>query len=314
MRILHTLRPYINWLAAIYLILSCFLLLGVWMNDVLLSLHLSVEAWENFIVYSWSLCSVLIVLSLLLSDILIHKSLSRDIKNYRKAITTLKAELYEKKEGDKSETPAKEKSFLPQHLAKEIDDLATIQIELQEASHLLHACIDYAYLEVIKKAGDAMVKCLQEGGKIISCGNGGSHCDAMHLAEELTGKFKEERPALAAIAISDPTYMSCVANDFGYEHVFSRFVEGVGTPHKDLLFAISTSGNSPNIVRAMQKAKEKHMQVILLTGKTGGKAQEYADVSIQIPYEGYANRIQEMHIKIIHILIQLIEQSLSTKI
>ena len=144
------------------------------------------------------------------------------------------------------------------------------------------------------------------GHKIISCGNGGSMSDAMHFAEELTGRFRDDRPSMSAIAISDPTHITCAANDYGFDYIFSRYLEGVGQAG-DVLLAISTSGNSPNIIKAAEVAKQKGIKVIALTGKTGGKLAELVDVEFRIDHLGYSDRIQEMHIKIIHNLIQYIE-------
>ena len=149
------------------------------------------------------------------------------------------------------------------------------------------------------------------GNKVIACGNGGSHCDAMHFAEELTGRYRENRPALPAIAISDPSHLSCVANDFGFNYVFSRYIEGLGQSG-DVLVGISTSGQSQNIYNAMQAAKAKGMSVIALTGKDGGKIAPLADVEVRVPHFGFADRIQEIHIKVIHIFIQLIEQEMAS--
>lgn len=160
----------------------------------------------------------------------------------------------------------------------------------------------------IERAGDAMVSSIASGGKIISCGNGGSMADAMHFAEEVTGRFRDDRKALPAIAISDPTHLSCVANDYGYEHVFSRFVEAIGKDG-DVLLAISTSGNSENVVRAAEAAAEKGMKVIALTGKDGGRLAELADIEIRAPKSTYADRVQEIHIKVIHSLIDHIERN-----
>ena len=161
----------------------------------------------------------------------------------------------------------------------------------------------------IEKAGEILVGALREGKKALSCGNGGSLRDAMHFAEELTGRFRENRRALPAVAIADPSHLTCVANDFGFEYVFSRYVEAHGMKG-DVLLAISTSGNSLNIVKAIQAAREKGMKVIGLTGKDGGKMREMCDVNICIPWNGYSDRIQEIHIKIIHILIEFIENKL----
>lgn len=164
-------------------------------------------------------------------------------------------------------------------------------------------------LQQIEAAAQMMAGSLQKGGKLLSCGNGGSHCDAMHFAEELTGKYREERKPLAAIAISDPSHISCTANDYGYEYVFSRYLRALGRSG-DVLLAISTSGNSPNVLRAAEVAKQSGMAVVALTGKNGGKLAELADVEIRVQHGGYADRIQEIHIKVIHILIMRIEQLL----
>ena len=186
----------------------------------------------------------------------------------------------------------------------------TIFRELKEASRVLEKFLsDDSNLKKIESAADLITASLTNGGKVISCGNGGSHCDAMHFAEELTGRYRDSRKPLAAIAISDPGYISCVANDFGYEQVFSRFIEGLGNPG-DCLLAISTSGNSENIIKAAKAAHGKNMKVIALTGNSGGKLASIANIEIRVPHQGYADRIQEIHIKIIHIIINLIEQQI----
>ena len=161
----------------------------------------------------------------------------------------------------------------------------------------------------IEQAGQMMVEALKTNHKIISCGNGGSMCDAMHFAEELSGRYRDDRKALAAIAISDASHLTCVANDYGFDKIFSRFVEGLGNSG-DILLAISTSGNSANILNAIKAAKEKGMKVIGLTGKTGGEMAAVCDVEIRAPHFAYADRIQEIHIKIIHSLIDFIERGI----
>lgn len=168
---------------------------------------------------------------------------------------------------------------------------------------------DTSKLEAISQAGKYMITAINNGNKIISCGNGGSMSDAMHFAEELTGRFRENRKSLPAIAISDQGYLSCVANDYGYDHVFSRFLEGMGNDG-DVLLAISTSGNSKNVINAAKQAKESGITVVGLTGKNGGGLAALCDVEIRVEHNGYADRIQEIHIKVIHSLIGLIEQSL----
>lgn len=180
--------------------------------------------------------------------------------------------------------------------------------ELREAQEVLQKFIsDPTSLQRIEKAALMMAEAIQKQKKIISCGNGGSHCDAMHFAEELSGRYRDNRPALPALAISDPSHLSCVGNDYGFDFVFSRYLEALGQPG-DVLLAISTSGNSKNILEAARTAREKGMWVVALTGKDGGKIKEYCDLEIRVPHFGYADRIQEIHIKVIHILIGLIEK------
>lgn len=180
--------------------------------------------------------------------------------------------------------------------------------ELNEAATVLQAFIsDKINIQKIESAAKLIADAVNNNGKVISCGNGGSHCDAMHFAEELTGRYRENRKAIPAIAVSDPSHISCVGNDYGFEFIFSRFVEALG--HQgDVLFGISTSGNSVNVIRAVEAARQKQMKVVLLTGKDGGKLGAMADVEIRVSHHGYADRIQEIHIKIIHILILLIEK------
>ena len=161
----------------------------------------------------------------------------------------------------------------------------------------------------IASAGELMVSSIKSGGKIISCGNGGSMCDAMHFAEEMTGRFRENRKALPAVSVSDASHISCVGNDYGYEEIFSRYVDSIGRK-EDVLLAISTSGNSENVFRAAKVAKEKGIKVIGLTGKSGGKLADLCDIEIRVPHNGYADRIQEIHIKIIHSLIHFVEENL----
>lgn len=162
----------------------------------------------------------------------------------------------------------------------------------------------------IDTAGQMLVHAIRNGNQIISCGNGGSMCDAMHFAEELSGKYRNDRPAYPAMSISDPAYISCVANDYGYEFVFSRMVEAMGK-NGDILFAISTSGNSANILNAINAAKAKGMLIIGLTGKGGGKMAAFCDAEIRAPESEYADRAQEIHIKVIHSLIDYVERNLA---
>ena len=179
--------------------------------------------------------------------------------------------------------------------------------ELKESAHVLEQFMnDQKKLESIVSAASLLVSSFKKGGKVIACGNGGSCCDAVHFAEELTGRYRENRIAFPAIAVSDPGHITCVSNDYGYADVFSRFIEGLGKSG-DVLLGITTSGCSENIIKAVNAAHCKKMSVVLLTGKEGGKLAGVADVEIRIPHFEYADRIQEMHIKVIHILIFLIE-------
>ena len=191
-----------------------------------------------------------------------------------------------------------------------MDTTEIIKGELSQAKELLETIINQpAMINNISHAAHMMADAINNNGKIISCGNGGSHCDAMHFAEELTGRYRENRKPIPAIAISDPSHISCVGNDYGFNQIFSRFIEAVGNPG-DILLGITTSGNSENILEAVKSAKDKSMTTIILTGNDGGKIADHADICLIVPYSGYADRIQEIHIKIIHILILLIEKQL----
>ena len=185
----------------------------------------------------------------------------------------------------------------------------SIKQEFIEAQSVLEAFMsDDANFTGIELAGSIMVDSLKAGHKLISCGNGGSMCDAMHFAEELSGLYRNQRKALAALSISDPSHITCAGNDFGFDHVFSRYVEAVGQQH-DVLLAISTSGNSANVIHAAETAKSKGMKVIGLTGKDGGRLSGLCDVEIRAPYTKFSDRTQEIHIKIIHALIHYIEMN-----
>ncbi|UII21305.1 D-sedoheptulose 7-phosphate isomerase [Fulvivirga ligni] len=183
-----------------------------------------------------------------------------------------------------------------------------IKQELLQASDVLEDFVtDASNIQKIEEAAALFAESFKKGGKAISCGNGGSHCDAMHFAEELTGRYRDDRKPLPAVAVSDPSHISCVSNDYGYEHVFSRFVEAMANEN-DVLLGISTSGKSKNIIEAAKVAKRKGAKVVALTGNGGGELGELADLEIRVPHYGYADRIQEIHIKVIHILIMLIEK------
>jgi D-sedoheptulose 7-phosphate isomerase len=187
---------------------------------------------------------------------------------------------------------------------------SSIKKHFEEAQSVIGAFLaDDTNFEKIDTALGLMVQSIKDGGKILSCGNGGSMCDAMHFAEELTGKYRNDRPAIAAISMSDVSHMACVGNDYGYDFVFSRYLEAVGKKG-DVLLAISTSGNSKNIINAIEVAKKLGISVVGLTGKDGGKMANLCDVEIRAPHSDYADRAQEIHIKVIHSLIDGIEKSL----
>lgn len=186
-----------------------------------------------------------------------------------------------------------------------------VRAALDEAANALDRLRgDDAMLARIEQAGELLAKTFAQGGRVYACGNGGSMCDAMHFAEELTGRFRDDRPGYAALAISDPGHISCVGNDYGYEQVFARYVRAHGRAG-DALLAISTSGSSGNVVAAALAARDLRMQVIALTGRDGTPLTQAADMAIVTPGGRYADRVQELHIKVIHILIELVERRLA---
>ena len=189
--------------------------------------------------------------------------------------------------------------------------MSRVRSHFEQAQQILNQFLsDEEQLKHIDQAVEAMAHCLRSGHKIIACGNGGSHCDAMHFAEELSGRYRNNRKALAAMAISDPSHLSCVGNDYGFEYVFSRYVEALGRPG-DILLGISTSGNSTNVLNAIATAKNLGMTCIGLTGKDGGKMKDALDIEIRAPHSEFADRAQEIHIKAIHAMIDGIEISLA---
>ena len=190
-----------------------------------------------------------------------------------------------------------------------MDLKSEIKKQFEEAQLILSQFQNTENFEKIETAIEMMCTALKAGNKIISCGNGGSMCDAMHFAEELSGRFRNNRRGLAAVSISDPSHISCVANDFGYDFVFSRYIEAIGQSG-DVLLGISTSGSSKNVILAVEEAKKKGMKTLVLTGKDGGKLAELADLEISAPYSEFADRAQEIHIKIIHNFILGIELNL----
>jgi D-sedoheptulose 7-phosphate isomerase len=184
-----------------------------------------------------------------------------------------------------------------------------ISESLAEAQKVLTSFINHSSnVEKIDSAIKLMVESYRNNGRIFSCGNGGSMCDAMHFAEELTGRFRKERAPLPAMAINDASHLTCVSNDYGYDQVFSRYVEAWGNKG-DVLLAISTSGNSPNVLLAVEVARKKGMKVVGLLGKGGGKLKDLVDVGLVVDSD-ISDRIQEVHIKCIHIFIEGIERNL----
>ena len=185
-----------------------------------------------------------------------------------------------------------------------------IQSSLQEAENALIAVKSHQpTLQKIAAAASVFSDCLRKGGRVFSCGNGGSLCDAVHFAEELSGRYRRDRPPLGAVAISDSGHITCTGNDYGYDVVFSRFLEGNGRPG-DALLALSTSGKSPSILQVLGKAQTLGIPSVLLTGQRDTPAQQLADITICTPAGRFADRVQELHIKIIHIMIELIERTL----
>lgn len=185
-----------------------------------------------------------------------------------------------------------------------------IRAALQESKRALDDLINNEQtLATVAGAASALITSFKTQGRVFSCGNGGSMSDAMHFAEELSGRFRNNRAALAATAISDAGHLSCVANDYGYEYVFSRYIEAHGRAG-DVLWGISTSGKSPNVINAAKLAKEQGMTVIALTGKPDSALGQLADYDICTPGGRYADRAQELHIKVIHIVIELVESGM----
>jgi D-sedoheptulose 7-phosphate isomerase len=192
-----------------------------------------------------------------------------------------------------------------------VSDIDIVRGALDEAARSLSALLaDRPMQQRIADAATLLADAFAAGGRAYACGNGGSMCDAIHFAEELTGRFRDNRPGYAALAISDPGHLSCVGNDYGYERVFARFVEAHGRAG-DVLLAITTSGTSRNVIAAAQAAKGLGMKVIALTGHAGTPITDLADIALVTPGGRYADRVQELHIKVIHILIELVERRLA---
>ncbi|MCH2533158.1 MAG: D-sedoheptulose 7-phosphate isomerase [Bdellovibrionales bacterium] len=169
----------------------------------------------------------------------------------------------------------------------------------------------YQNPEQIKKCNQMsqmLIETFNNGGNVFSCGNGGSHCDAMHFAEEFTGRYRDDRRALGALALGDPSHVTCVSNDYGFEHIFSRQLDGLGRKG-DMMIGLSTSGNSANVIKAVEVAKEKGIKTVGLLGKGGGKLKDMVDLAIVVP-ANTSDRVQEIHIKILHTVIETAERAI----
>ncbi|MFA5498357.1 MAG: D-sedoheptulose 7-phosphate isomerase [Candidatus Cloacimonadia bacterium] len=163
-------------------------------------------------------------------------------------------------------------------------------------------------LERIEKMAKAIVDCFQKGNKVLICGNGGSNCDALHFAEEFTGRFRKDRPALPVIPISESSHITCVGNDYGFEEIFARGVEAYGKK-EDIVIGISTSGNSENVIKALKKGKEIGLITMALLGRDGGKLKDSTDLELIVQAET-TDRIQEIHMLALHIVIEMVERIL----
>ena len=192
-----------------------------------------------------------------------------------------------------------------------IFDSMRIREHFEESAQLASDVLrDEAFLAAMGKGAELLIDVLGNGHKVLSCGNGGSMCDAMHFAEELSGRYRDDRKPFAALSLSDPSALTCIGNDYGFEHVFARQTAALGQPG-DLLLALSTSGNSANVLAAAEEAKRRGMRVLSLTGNGGGKLALTSDVDVCVPWMGYADRIQEVHIRCIHAWIDAVEQALA---
>jgi D-sedoheptulose 7-phosphate isomerase len=191
-------------------------------------------------------------------------------------------------------------------MGKYADQISSSILDGIRAIEFLQRSTSVAFIEA---AALKIVECFQRGGKLLIAGNGGSLCDAMHFAEELSGQYRESRPALAAMALSDQGLMSCTANDFGYDKVFSRGVEALGK-EGDIFIGLTTSGNSANIIEAVKMAKQKRMETIAFLGRSGGALKGVCDLELIVEGFRYSDRVQEAHMTAIHIMIEIIEEHL----
>ena len=167
---------------------------------------------------------------------------------------------------------------------------------------------DETFLKNFETFCDFLIQTVEKKGIVFTCGNGGSHCDALHFAEELTGRFCKDRIPLGAIALGEASHVTCTANDFGYDYVFERQIHALGR-EGDLLIGLTTSGNSPNVLKAFERAKSQGLKTVGLLGKDGGKAKDMVDVALIVPSLD-SGRCQEVHIKLIHTVIECMERKL----
>ncbi len=188
-----------------------------------------------------------------------------------------------------------------------MDIIDTIRGALLEAQDALNRFTQNPEnIATLAKTAEMMQGVFEGQGRIFTCGNGGSLCDAIHFAEECTGKFRDNRRPLPAIALSDAGHITCTANDFGFEEIFARPLSALGHPG-DLLVVLSTSGNSANVIRAAETAQQRGIHIFGLLGKDGGKLKHHCDTYLIAP-GNTADRIQEIHIKVLHILIEQVER------
>lgn len=184
-----------------------------------------------------------------------------------------------------------------------------IELEIDDAVRAVQFLKEEGSITFIELASEWIAECFDRGNKLLIAGNGGSLCDAMHFAEEMTGVFREKRRPLPAIALSCPGHLTCTGNDLGFNEVFARAVEAIGKPD-DLFIGLTTSGNSANLLEAFRRAKQHGLKSIAFLGKTGGLLKGMADLEWIVPGFAYSDRIQEAHMTAIHILIQMVEKRL----
>lgn len=216
---------------------------------------------------------------------------------------------------EKSENPGREKAMLAswvRGLMRESWIMKSLDVwknSFEEAQQTLTAFLSNPeQLQKCVAFSDMLIETYQKDGNLFVCGNGGSHCDSMHFAEEMTGRYRKNRRPLGALALGDPSHTTCVSNDYGFDHVFSRQLGGLGRAG-DLLVGLSTSGNSKNVMMAFEVAKQKKIHTVALLGRDGGALKNMADLAIVIPAQT-SDRIQEMHIKLIHTVIEVCERKL----